>query len=432
MSRSDWMTSRGLAKRSLVVFAIKAASAAAVLLMHLMLARRLGAGPAGVFFLGLSSLAILSSVTRVGLDNTVVRFAAEFLGHDQAGKLRTFLVTTTVVVAAISGVLAFALVLGGDFLADVVFREPRLAIAFPWFALALPFLSLQIINARFIQGLGLAEIAMFSLNGIIAAAMIAILAVMPDSSLEAVLGAYVLSVTVSWGLGTALLLYAIRPFGGFESIDRAAIIASCRPLFVVLVFNQVVLWSPQLFLGVWSTSETVGIFTIALRIATLVSFLLIAVNGIVAPQFATLFSQGRLEALERLVHRASGLLLGSAFLTCSIVVLFRQELLSLFGQAFTGGSTALMILAAGQFVNVATGSVNQLLIMTGQERQLRRNTLAAGVLAIGLSLALVPNFSLIGAACATSAGIIIKNLLGVRSVRQRLGIKVMAFGSRRP
>lgn len=415
-----------LAKRSLVVFTIKAASAAAVLLMHLLLARRLGAGTAGVFFLGLSSLMILSSITRVGLDNTVVRFAAEFSGNGQVGRRRTLFVATTTVVGVISVLLALALGLCSDFLASIVFGEPELAIALPWFALALPFLSLQVINARFIQGLGMAEVAMFSLNGAIAMVMIVVLLLQEQSTLESVLGAYVLAVTIAWGLGAALLLVSIRPFSGFSSIDRAAIIDSCRPLFAVLVFNQVVLWSPQLFLGVWSTTDEVGIFTIAVRIATLVSFLLIAVNGIVAPKFSRLFSQGRQEELERLVHTASRLLLASAFATCSIVVLFRHELLSLFGPEFVTGSTGLVILAAGQFVNVATGSVNQLLIMTGQERQLRRNTVTAGVLVIALSLVLVPMFGLIGAACATSAAIMVKNLLGVISARRRLGIDVLA------
>ncbi|MEA3643989.1 MAG: polysaccharide biosynthesis C-terminal domain-containing protein [Lamprobacter sp.] len=85
----------------------------------------------------------------------------------------------------------------------------------------------------------------------------------------------------------------------------------------------------------------------------------------------------------------------------------------------------LRILALEQLVNVATGSVGYLLSMTGHERLLRNNVLAAAVVALDGALVLIPAFGLIGTAVATATGIAIQNLLCVWQVRRVLGFKMM-------
>ena len=55
-------------------------------------------------------------------------------------------------------------------------------------------------------------------------------------------------------------------------------------------------------------------------------------------------------------------------------------MMSLFGPEFRAGGPVLTILAAGQYVNVLTGSVGYLLMMTGNERLVRNNMAVAALL----------------------------------------------------
>ena len=88
-----------------------------------------------------------------------------------------------------------------------------------------------------------------------------------------------------------------------------------------------------------------------------------------------------------------------------------------FGDEYAGGSLPLVILAVGQMINVGTGSVGQLLVMTGHQN--RWLMLSGGALTANIifSLLLIPRMGLIGAAtatCASTAGLFIGALLVVR------------------
>ena len=96
--------------------------------------------------------------------------------------------------------------------------------------------------------------------------------------------------------------------------------------------------------------------------------------------------------------------------------------MSLFGAEFRNGSAVLVLLALGQYVNVATGSVGNLLMMTGHERIIRNITFAAAATNIGLCVLLIPRFGITGAAIGTSVGMAAQNIASDAFVARKLGI----------
>ena len=109
------------------------------------------------------------------------------------------------------------------------------------------------------------------------------------------------------------------------------------------------------------------------------------------------------------------------------MMVFPQWLMGLFGPQFQSGAVALMILAVGQFIGTAVGSVGSLLSMTGHEPQLRWNVFIGAVLGVGLGVLLIPDYGLIGAAIATSVAVASKNLLCVYQVNRLLGFNTLAI-----
>ena len=101
--------------------------------------------------------------------------------------------------------------------------------------------------------------------------------------------------------------------------------------------------------------------------------------------------------------------------------------MGLFGAEFAAGGYLLRILAIGQFINVLSGSVGYLLMMSGHERDLRNITLVVGPLSLLLAIVLTNYFGVVGAALATAIGIGSQNLAAVWMVNRRLGFNTLLF-----
>ncbi len=94
--------------------------------------------------------------------------------------------------------------------------------------------------------------------------------------------------------------------------------------------------------------------------------------------------------------------------------------MSLFGPEFATGASVLLVLVAGHGINVMTGPVGTVLVMTGHEKIMRNNVLAAAAVNIGLNLVLVPRMGALGAAVATAASLALVNGLSLLQVRRHV------------
>ena len=63
------------------------------------------------------------------------------------------------------------------------------------------------------------------------------------------------------------------------------------------------------------------------------------------------------------------------------------------------------------FVNVITGSVGFLLMMSGNERLLMNNIASSALISLLLSFMLIPHYGIIGAAVATAMSVIVRNIM---------------------
>jgi O-antigen/teichoic acid export membrane protein len=107
---------------------------------------------------------------------------------------------------------------------------------------------------------------------------------------------------------------------------------------------------------------------------------------------------------------------------CAALAVFAGPVLGLFGPEFAVAETALLILLAGEIVNVGTGSVLVLLNVTGHERLAARVCGATALANVALTVAGAWWFGLLGAAAATAATVILRNVWLLALVRGRLSV----------
>ncbi|WP_440995864.1 flippase [Arhodomonas sp. SL1] len=206
-------------------------------------------------------------------------------------------------------------------------------------------------------------------------------------------------------------------------------LASTLPLTLVSAMHIVHQYTDLIMLGWFRPSDEVGLYRVISQAAMSVSFGLMAVNLVVAPRFSHSHARGDLATLQRTATRAARLVM---VLTLPIVAAFliiaETVIVLVFGEDYSGGGPALILLALGQFGNAAFGSVALLLNMTGHEGDTARG-LAVGVVAnVALNLALIPPFGINGAAAASALTLVLWNVLLWRAVRHRLGVDTTALG----
>lgn len=384
------------------------------------IARHLGAAESGYYFLAFSVVIVASAFSRVGLDNTVLRFA----GGSPELAVNTTL-KSVLLILLVSSLSAVVLYFCAPYFATQLFSKPELASVLQYMSIGVVGLSALTISAMALQGLRRVSASIFILNIAANLLLIASLFVISDVSAVQLAGVYALSSVLVGVLGFGLF-YVFRPRVNQSSISWRELFTSCGPLWVVVIMSQMVQWSGQFMAGAYVSSETLAQLAVAQRTAMLSSFILIAVNLVVAPRFASLYRNNDMVALERLAIKSVKLISLLAVPVIGVMLIFPSLLMSLFGKEFSDGAVLLQILAIGQFINAVTGSVGFLLMMSGHERDMRNVTLVSGITAMCLTWILTVQFGIVGAAVGTAIAVATQNLLAVYFVKKRLGFNTLA------
>ncbi|WP_440903796.1 oligosaccharide flippase family protein [Catenovulum sp. SX2] len=418
---------------SILALSIRVMGAGMSFAFNLVVARQLGAEKAGIFFLALAIAIVLSAIARLGFDNTVLRFTA---ANSQNGKtvksILHFTLRFSVPFATLIAVLTFY---NAPFIAGVIFKKNLLENVLQYISPAIVgfaivsqlAMSLQARHKIF-YSIPCQNIAHFFLCG-------AIIFAFQTKSPESIALYLSLSLGVSSSFFYWVSLKGINSNGSplnsnGSPLNSNDIWSSARPNWFTTIMSQTVQWCAPIIIGLILASEQVAYFSVAQRIALLTSFILMAVNLVVAPKFAKYRANGDDLSIKKTALFSVKLLILSACPVVLFMLLFPKLLMGLFGKEFEQGAVLLQILVLGQAVNVITGSVGVLLQMTGYEKDMRLVTMVSG---FGV-LASVPFFTKlygpIGAASSMAFFISLQNLLAVYFVKKRLGFNTLAFWRR--
>jgi len=418
--------------QSLLAFVVRGFAAVSGFILTYLLAINLGAEQAGYFFLAFAIITFLSAIGRVGLDQTVLRQTAIGIVGNSTTVIFSVLKKSLLISGLLSTLLWFFVFFLSDYIAVELFGKLGLASPLRSISFGLIGLSLLTLVAMSLQGLNRILNSVFVLSLAVNTLFILFLLLFDFSTAAAAAFLYsILTVVVFFGaLFFWIIVAPVKKYKNKEVVSWTIIFNSCLPLSVVMIMSQLIHWSGQLIAGAWIDPMEFSQLVVAQRIAMLASFVLIAVNLVVAPRFVKLHSQGDMDGLKELVAYSVRLMLFFSIPILIIMIFFSKQLVGLFGPEYTGGAKFLQILAIGQFINTASGSVGYLLTLTGNEKSMRNTMLIAGFFAVAASLILVPLYGATGGAIATALAVVLENLIAVWFVRRRLGINTLAFWRR--
>jgi O-antigen/teichoic acid export membrane protein len=404
------------------VLAVRVAAVGAAFCFAMAVARLFGASLAGVLALGITASVVARGFGQLGLATPMLRFVATEADSERWERVSGIYRRGLRMAVAAAVLVTMALAVAAPVLARRVFSEPELTAVLRGMSLGVVPGVVLVVHASLLRAVHrpVQAAALDSLGPPLVALLV--LGAVTDS--RGITGAALALV-----IGTTVMMVA-SVAAWFRAVDRSMRPApfSSRPLLraglPVLILTAtflVIEWSDTIMLGALEPSATVGIYAAAARVAVLIALVLQAVNAVTAPHYAALYAKGDGGGMRRLAVSTTALMIAVALPMTIVIIVGAEPILGLFGSEFRAGATVLVILAGAQFVHVASGSVGNLLMMTGRERILRDIVVGAAGANILLNALLIPLWGPEGAAVASAISLVGLNVVTVVAVRRTLG-----------
>ena len=425
---------RTVAGSSLMAFALRISAALLSFLFSIVLARQLGAEETGLYFFAMTLVFIVATLSRLGLDDLVVKQVAIGAEHADYRIISRFfrhsirLVLTTALLASL------ALYLFAVQVSEILFSMPGLSVTLGLFSAVVLPLALISLVAKYLQGMHkFRESVFLETTAIPLFSLLALPLLLPQWGLSGAVAAYLIAGALALLLAVFLFMRnrpskftsgSLLPVDSEASVyDVKSLATSRRTLFWVTTMNLAVAWSSSMILATSSSAEQMGIYQVAYRTSMMLTLVLVAVNGVVAPQIAASYARGDNRGLCATIRHANYLILAVATPAVLFLLLFPGWVMSLFGEDFAAAGDVLLVLIIGQAVNLVAGPVGQVLTMTGHEKRLHRAFVIAFVAGLLVGVVLIPIYGAVAAAAATAVSVVVVNLLAFADMVKYLKLK---------
>jgi O-antigen/teichoic acid export membrane protein len=203
----------------------------------------------------------------------------------------------------------------------------------------------------------------------------------------------------------------MQPEDSISEMSIPSILSISFPMLMSSTMTFAIGQTGVIILGMFRPTAEVGYYDVAVRLATLTTFILNTVNTMAASKFSELYHGGKLDELFYVAKKSAKLIFWTTVPILTILVLLGKPIISLlYGHEFTVAYWAMALLVGGQFVNAASGSTGIFMNMTGNHKVFRNIIVIAAVLTVILDFALIPPFGIMGAAVAGMLSLVFWNI----------------------
>ncbi|MDQ2051397.1 flippase [Natronolimnohabitans sp. A-GB9] len=386
-------------------------------LLTLVLTRTLGATIYGIYAYGTMVLQSVLTVSNFGTDVSATRYLSANRG-DRAYQNR-ILGLAYATTLAVSLLVAVVLFVAAPTINAYTLEEPLFEPAMQVFALALPFQALTYVVSSTFRGLEMAVgKTVVMVVGPVAQLVAVVIAVAIGYSVLGVAAAYAIACLVAF---SAVFWYVLsrtdlRPELGISRREALDFYDYSAPLTLSEAGNFLFKRVDVFMVGIFLAAADVGIYNVAVLLATILAMPLIGINQLFPPVASRLHADDEVDELESVYATVTRWSITASVVLALPVVIYRTEVLALFGPEFVAGTSVVLLFVAGQLFNAAAGPANDLLTMTGHQYVVMVNHLVFGGLNVVLNYYLILEFGLVGAALATAGVLAAMNAVRVVEV----------------
>ncbi|WP_274423758.1 oligosaccharide flippase family protein [Chelativorans sp. YIM 93263] len=425
-SLSEAGRSGGLPDAALA-FAIRVASAGLLFGLQVLLARLMPIDGYGGFVTLWTWLLAVGSFGALGLAQASVRFVPRYLARGRRQAVGAFFRVGFIAVAlgsvglSIVGLSASTL-LPGD-LGLIVFLV----------AMGLPFLAMEYYLEGIARGFGwyrLTTIPIYIIRPILIGSTALLLSALGVELTLPVVGAVVVGSMGVITLGLALVLRRrlapYRPNAAPTRAEASLWIRASLPLSIVSGLDDLVIYADVLLISLMLPSEAVGVYFAAARVLALANFVYFAMYLVAGRRFALDLAARDRSRLQSSLLETSRLMFWLTALAVGATLLAGPLLLAAFGQAFEDGYGVMIVLGAGMIARALAGQADEMLIVSGRQKQAAWILAATVGVNLSISALLIPWLGIMGAAVGTAIAMATRSMLVAFTVYRLDGLRIVS------
>jgi O-antigen/teichoic acid export membrane protein len=258
---------------------------------------------------------------------------------------------------------------------------------------------------------------------------VALTIVLIDGSPLQLATGYVASQAVAIILYSTLLLRLLREKGILQHLRPRAMIVPVKEVmnFSIPLISNEVLYLCMHTVSVFVLAQYWGAVAVAeyravWPAARLNQFVYMSFVTLYLPMAARLFRRGDASATKDAYWHTAAFLAVMSFPVFAATVPFAEiTTVALFGERYAGSADILALLSIGYFLNACLGFNSHTLQAMGRVRYLLGVNVFCAVLALSLSLLLVPHYGAIAVAAANCVTLVVQNALNQLAVSRALG-----------
>ena len=397
------------------------------MLTSIIVARIYGADVLGVVAVVNSFLVLATIFTVLGTSTSILRLIPEHLAkYSPTSAFRLYRKTQTIVtgISLFTGVIFF---ICAGLIADKMFSKPHLSFYFATASIFVVFKSLMALNTQAVRGLRL--IKSFALMQVLPQSFNLVILIflgivwpVKDVPVYALLGSFGFTAIAGWIIMEYAFRRIMQPDDKIQVISVQSILSTSWPMLMSSTMTFVIGQTGVIMLGMFRSDAEVGYYAIAVKLATLTTYILSAVNSMAGPKFSELFYSDKMEELFYVAKKATKLIFWTTAPVLLILVFLGRQLLGLlYGLDFQIAYLPVVLLASGQFFASIAGATSTFLNMTGHQKILRNTMIITAFFNIALNVILIPEFGVKGAALAAMCSMILKNAYTVFYIKKKYG-----------
>jgi O-antigen/teichoic acid export membrane protein len=416
-------------KNTSITLALRISGAGLLFVFNLLIVRFLGLESSGVLFLALTVVNILSTVFLFGVDQYILRTIA---GEERVHYKKHYFKQGLILVSVVSAVGSIITMAASGALASI-FHSPQLKDTIVILGFSLPFLTILTYLGYMMQAQKKFAKAVFILTNclyLLSAFIIIMLKISHLVSLSYISAAITVATIISFVISYAIAakeynFEKLDQLGSTPSISQRDIALNSSHLFLVSIITLGLGWVDVLIVGYFLPEASVSIYSVASKLAKLLTFVLFAINIVVAPSVSKYFKSNDKNKLNEVLQKST--ILSIVFCTPLLLLflLLPNLFLSIFGHDYIKGVEAFRLLCVGQAINALTGAVLIVMTMVGLEKKMNLLSSLSLVAVIILGIILTPRYGINGMAFSTMIGLALVNMSGVYYLKKYHSIQIL-------
>ncbi len=364
-----------------------------------------------------------SIIVVVGTDTGVGRYLPRF---DDQERQRGVLVSAYQLVLPFAIAVAVIIALFANFLATSIFHDADLAPVLRIFALTIPLAAFVRLTVGSIRGMQDAFPRVYIQNLAVPVTRFMLIGAVILVGLDSIgiawayTGSYIIASLLS-------IYYLVRKTSLFSSTNwipmRKELLFFSAPLMITATMNMIFSNLDIFMIGAFSSTGDVGVYNATYPLAMLLSIALSACAFIFMPVISELHSNNEWNEMARTYEVVSKwIFLGTLPLFLVLVSYPQLVIRNTFGAEYVTGSLTLSILSIGFFGHAVAGPSGDMLTAIGRQKLVMYDNVLVAALNIVLNLLLIPQYSYLGAAVATTASYLLMNTIYLGFLYREVGI----------